>query len=969
MNDVCRSGVCVGEAVRQCGDDDACTLDLCNEEQDVCEHTVQPIPGAEGPPGTPSCSNKVDDDCDGMTDEEDNSCYTCRADSDCDDGIPCTEDHCQVDSCQNPARPAGTPCDDGLFCTVDDACQGTACVGTPNACDDGSFCTTDSCVEGEQRCDHLFGPRAAFETCGDGLDQDCDGVTDECCLGNGTFQATAPVAAGAAPWAVAAADLNRDHILDLVVANHDAGTVSVLLGNGAGGMGDGTFGSKTDYPAGSQPTAVAVADLNADRILDLVVANGGAQSVSVLLGNGLNGLGDGSFGSKTDFAVGGQPEALAIGDFNADRIPDLAVANAGAATVSILLGSGSGGRGTGAFGAKVDFPTCAGPSGVVAADFDGDHVLDLAISCRGGGQLGILLGLGAAARGTGAFASAVDYPTGDGSSAVAAGDFNGDVILDLAVANSAAGTVSVLLGNGGNGQGDGTFAAATAYPAATGVEALAVADVDADHALDLLAASPSANQIGVLRGNWSGGWPDGTFSPQSTVTANGGPRGLAVADFDADGIADLATAGSSGGSLEVFFGRGSGARPSGGFGAPLTVVDLGLYSSPTPVALGDINRDGLQDLGLGSLYLGSGANGRWDGTLQPLAGTTVPQGVQADINRDGILDSISASGSQVTVIFGGGSQGRADGTTGGSMTSPVGDVGNYGFNFLALTVGDFNTDGILDIASGYYVQNYSGNYPNYKVSEDDFFLVATGNGVDGRGDGTFTQSSKIVTGGFNNNRRTGDYPSAVYVMDVNSDGISDVLYFATQYHQDYTYHCVLDIFLGGGLNGRGDGTFTKSSSTDTTYGCSNTSTPYMIADFNSDGIQDLLSWTPNGYTAYFQGNGSGGRGDGTLQEVLLNVTYLSHVADANGDGILDLLLAGTYQPPSLSLGNGSNGRGDGTFGALVAIPVPYTYGGGATLVDLTGDAILDLVATGSTCYYSCMYTLYLLPGAATCGLP
>ena len=99
------------------------------------------------------------------------------------------------------------------------------------------------------------------------------------------------------------------------------------------------------FPTGSGPTAVAIGDLNGDGRPDMVVANYGDSTISVLLGRA-----DSTFGAKRDYVVGRQPRSVAIRDLNGDGLPDLAVANHGSGTVSVLLG-----RGDGTFGAKTDF--------------------------------------------------------------------------------------------------------------------------------------------------------------------------------------------------------------------------------------------------------------------------------------------------------------------------------------------------------------------------------------------------------------------------------------------------------------------------------------------------------------------------------------------------------------------------------------------------------------------------------------
>ena len=209
LDDSCHSGTCIGQA-RNCDDANVCTLDVCNEDLDQCEHPVQPIPGAEGPSDT--CQNAIDDDCDGLTDVDDPDCAVCITDADCDDGMYCTDpDTCTGGVCTTPARDCsqlddacnlglcneianqcealpqadGTPCDDGLFCTINDACQSGSCtLRDPQDCDDGDACTQDACDEAGNQCIHILVPNPGAEgpaqsgTCSNGVDDDCDGLTD-----------------------------------------------------------------------------------------------------------------------------------------------------------------------------------------------------------------------------------------------------------------------------------------------------------------------------------------------------------------------------------------------------------------------------------------------------------------------------------------------------------------------------------------------------------------------------------------------------------------------------------------------------------------------------------------------------------------------------------------------------------------------------------------------------------------------
>jgi hypothetical protein len=126
---------------------------------------------------------------------------------------------------------------------------------------------------------------------------------------------------------------------------------------------------------------VAVGDFNGDGVPDLAVANGGSRTVSVLLGRG-----DGSFAAATNYAAGNYPASVAVGDFNGDGVPDLAVANFGNNTVSVLLG-----RGDGSFAAAIHYAAGSSPYSVAVGDFNGDGWPDLATANQNSNNVSILL--------------------------------------------------------------------------------------------------------------------------------------------------------------------------------------------------------------------------------------------------------------------------------------------------------------------------------------------------------------------------------------------------------------------------------------------------------------------------------------------------------------------------------------------------------------------------------------------------
>ena len=283
--------------------------------------------------------------------------------------------------------------------------------------------------------------------------------------------------------------------------------------------------------------------------------------------------------------VGLYPDSIVAADFNGDGIPDLALTSVDQNIVTILLGNGDG-----TFRSAPNLDTVSTPQSVATGDFNGDGIADLAVVNAGS----ILIFLG---NGDGTFnVTPANLPTGMSPISVAVGDFNGDGIADLAVVNSCGnsypcnnsnGTVMIFLG-----KGDGTFTQVAATPTVGASPTdIQVADFNNDGILDLAVANYGAddtNAVTVLLGNG-----DGTFKAPAYYDAPGfGIRSLSVGDFNRDGIADLAAVGFWFSTLDYLPGNGDGT-----FAAAIPVgVNLPLGSGY--VASADFNGDGLPDLAL-----------------------------------------------------------------------------------------------------------------------------------------------------------------------------------------------------------------------------------------------------------------------------------------------------------------------------------------------------------------------------------
>ena len=276
-------------------------------------------------------------------------------------------------------------------------------------------------------------------------------------------------------------DFNHDGKPDLVVSHFGDNTVSVILNETTEG-GDLAFLRLPKFFMGEESAFVSVGDFDGDGNLDLATANiaaAPAQSVGIALGKG-----DGTFGEVSFVAAGTNPNSLAVGDLNGDEILDLAITYSSnrpfpsANSVGVLIGNGDS-----TFRTVKFFDVGETPSSVVLSDFDRDGDLDIAVSNFNSHDVSILLNYGSGEFDTKGKGS---YDVGLNPISLVAADFNGDGNLDIALASFGTNSVSVLLGNG-----NGTFRPAHRQPVifdltgAPDIKTIGIGDFDEDDRTDL----------------------------------------------------------------------------------------------------------------------------------------------------------------------------------------------------------------------------------------------------------------------------------------------------------------------------------------------------------------------------------------------------------------------------------------------------------------------------------------------------
>jgi RHS repeat-associated protein len=667
---------------------------------------------------------------------------------------------------------------------------------------------------------------------------------------------------GDQPWDVLAADVNRDGLADLVTADRSSKTLSLFYSDGEGG-----FLSRVDLSVGAAIGEVVTGDLNTDGHLDVATTGDGYGGVVVFLSDGAGSYLPPSLMSTNALCRG----YLCMADVNGDDHLDLiSTCKASGNEIAVLRGNGAGGFEDPRYyrpGTTGDWPHM-----VAAGDFNGDGHVDLATvvgSSTNPDTAAVLLN-----DGSGDFPSYAQYYVRAYAQVLVSADVTGDGCLDLATLSSSQQYVSLLAG-----RGDGTFE--DRVDTAVKGAGLVSADVNRDGQLDLatLVSVGSRKAVCALLG---GQVP---LAPVMSAPLPGsGAYRLALADFDGDGLLDLAATWPSSDALMVLGGRG-----------PLEFEprELAVGANPGVVFTGDFNHDGASDVALAdrnnklSILLGIG-----DGTFRVADAYSLTHDAVAmsgvDFNGDGHLDLfVTGYVAQYSTVL----LGRGDGTF--VAKPPFSAVGGPRSSCTA----DFDDDGRMDVALGGHSQA--------------LVVVLRGNG-----DGTFAAPVSYSVGG---------RISAIVAADLNGDGHPDLA-------ANMPSQSALAILLG-----RDNGTLADAYnvSTGPQY-----ATGLVSGDFNGDGHADLAARTQLNFVVLQ------GVGDGTFPAYVYYPSGLGEesgpqdvtAGDFDGDGRLDLVSANS-ETDSVSV---LLGRADGTFGPSLEFAVGE-WPKALTAADFDRDGALDLV--------------------------
>jgi hypothetical protein len=754
---------------------------------------------------------------------------------------------------------------------------------------------------------------AAGDVNGDGkqdlVTADNDATTLSVLLGTGggAFGPRATYGVPYSPQSVVLYDANQDGRLDIIVAT-DNQKLFMLLGLSTGGFG--TASLLASLPA----TQLLLVDVTGDGRLDLVLPSGAALAV-------LPGLATGGFGAALVYSTQVALERVALGDVTGDGLQDIVTYPSArfptpslTTTVTVLPALATGG-----YGLAASYPVGNIPADIVLGDVNQDGHLDILAANAGSNSVSVLRATVANAAPIISSFTPTSGVVGSTVTLTGTGLTNTTAVTFTGAAGTPISTTGFLLNGAGTeitsirvpaGATTGVLRVTTPYGTAS-TSALAVPNFTVRSAFQLVAASPVRNGLGV-------GPVKLTFD-QVPVAASA--SGIRLLSRRYKGRRLLGTPVVNGQELTVPLAAGNflpgetiqvlvpaalesstGARlnavtyqftvataPAAGAFSPATNYPIG--GTPTYLTTADLNEDGLLDLvALAStgcaVRLGLPGGGFGALTTYTVNANSRPltNGILADLDEDGHLDFVTASG-------------YLPGQVGGSFGPQIDLATHPDARYIA--VGDVNNDGRPDILTA---------NPGIATSTVSVLLAQTGGGW-----GPYVNYGADAG------------PTSVNLGDVNNDNYPDLIATSSSIS-----NADVSVWLGNGLGG-------FAARTD--YPTGGIPTEVHLADVNEDGRLDLLT-SNTGSFSILLGLSTGGfalKRDyaSDIFGSLFTLSACLALGDVNGDGHLDAVTAGANPAIWVRLG-----QGNGLFGAYTAYPSGQL--GGLVLGDFTGDSRLDV---------------------------
>ncbi len=697
--------------------------------------------------------------------------------------------------------------------------------------------------------------------------------------GAGSFSGTTDLSA-ASSFSLAVGDFNNDGHQDIAASSVLSNLVTILIGNGTGAFPV----TNTFATIGAQENKVEILDFNGDGNQDLAVSSSTSNSVAIKTGDG-----SGGFSGSTYLSMGSNTSFVLVGDFNKDGLQDLVTSN------------GSGNNITFRTGTK-DIIDVQGngiviPDGNITTSLSNNTNLDSAVISYSTNKLFTIVNRGLSSQvidnisfvGTDAAdfsLSGISLPltipaTSSATftinfSPVVAGNKNAEVHLDFTNCNvvdydfaiSAKASPLPALGNyidefvikGGN-----TFLFPSAPPSGTPKVFLTVPST----LTGVFTIEPSsgivritnASPVGVYNIKINAGFgvsasfnltvadsfcPPNSFSTPANISISTHPYGCAIGDFNRDNIQDLAISNFGSATVSIRLGNGIG-----GFNS---IADKSVGTNPDFVAVGDFNSDGIQDLAVAnygsanvSILLGNGV-GNFSPPTNISVGTNPTSITIADFNGDGNQDFATSNwgSNTISIRLGNGAGAFSNGTDISAATNPRTVVST-----------DMNNDLIIDLV----VATTSSNSLSIKL---------------GNGNGLFVNDTTVagITGAY-----------GIAITDLNADNNNDVIVSNSNGSNVYV------------LIGTGAGGINNTASINTGFA------PFGIVtgDFNDDGFQDFATANTNSISVRLNEGSGTSFLNSDITTSIRAITILT--GDLNNDRFLDLVTTG-YTNNTVSVFNG-----------------------------------------------------------------